>query len=393
MPNRLPNLGLVIPSLACGGAERVLVRLATGFLARGYPLTAITFFGREHDFYQLPDGVDRVALELAGPTEHVWDKLAGNLARVRALRSALRAAALHVVISFLTETNVLSMLAARRLGIPVIVTEHVDPRRQSLARPWRVLRRLVYPRAARLVSVSAGVDAAFGWLPAGQRRVIFNPVGPIDAQPDPAEPPCPALPFPWAHAVLGMGRLEAQKGFDLLIDAFARLAAQFPDWGLAILGEGSLRAKLQSQINSLGLSSRVMLPGTVPSAMAAMNEADLFVLSSRYEGFGLTLAEAMACSVAVIAADCPSGPAEIVRHGDDGLLVPAEDAASLARAMAELMSDAPRRRRLGAAARQSARRFDLNQVMPAWETLLEDVLQEQLSQRRKDAKRRRRQEE
>jgi len=365
---------LVIPSLACGGAERVLVRLAEGFLARGYHLTAITIFGREHDFYQLPDGVERVALDLAGPTSGLWPKLAGNLARVRALRSALRTAVADVVISFLTETNVVSVLAARGLGIPVVVTEHVDPRRQPLARPWRVLRRLTYPRAARLVSVSAGVDAAFGWLPAERRRVIFNPLDPIEPEPNPSQPPCPPLPFPWPHAVLGMGRLEHQKGFDLLIDAFARLAPGFPDWGLAILGEGSLRPKLQSQIDSRGLADRVLLPGAVPSAMAAMKQADLFVLSSRYEGFGLTLAEAMACGLAVIAADCPSGPGEIVRHGHDGLLVPSENPAALARAMAALMSDEPQRRRLGAAARQSARRFDLDQVMPAWETLLEEVI-------------------
>ena len=365
-----------IPSLAGGGAERVLVRLAGGFLARGCHLTAITIFSREHDFYQLPDGVERVALDLGGPTSGLWPKVAGNLARVRALRDALRSAAADVVISFLTETNVLSLLAARGLGIPVVVVEQVDPRRHPLARPWRVLRRLTYPRAARLVSCSAGVDAAFGWLPAERRRVIFNPLDPIEAEPDPdpSQPPCPPLPFPWPHTVLGMGRLEHQKGFDLLIDAFARLAPGFPDWGLAILGEGSLRPRLQSQIDSRGLADRVLLPGAVPSAMAAMKQADLFVLSSRYEGFGLTLAEAMACGLAVIAADCPSGPGEIVRHGHDGLLVAAEDPAALARAMAELMSDAPQRRRLGVAARQSARRFDLDEVLPSWETLLEEVV-------------------
>jgi glycosyltransferase involved in cell wall biosynthesis len=361
---------MVIPSLAGGGAERVLVRLAGGLAGRGCQLTVITIFGRRHDFYQLPEGVARIALDLGSPTSRLWNKIAGNLRRVRGLRSALGEAAPDAILSFLTETNVLTLLAARGLGIPVIVTEHTDPRRHPLGGPWKLLRRLTYPRAARLVSVSAGVDAAFGWLPAKRRTVVYNPISlaEIDAE------RAPPLPFPWPHATLAMGWLEHHKGFDLLVDAFARVAARFPDWGLAILGEGSLRRRLQSQIESLGLADRILLPGAIRSPMATLKRADLFVLSSRYEGFGLTLVEAMACGLAVIATDCPSGPAEIVRHGHDGLLVPSEDAAALARAMAELMSDEPQRRRLGDAARESARRFDLDTAVQSWETLLAQVI-------------------
>jgi glycosyltransferase involved in cell wall biosynthesis len=170
-----------------------------------------------------------------------------------------------------------------------------------------------------------------------------------------------------------MGRLDAEKGFDLLIAAFGRLAADFPDWGLAILGEGSLRQKLSAQVAALGLGDRVRLPGVTDSA-AALRQGELFVLSSRHEAFGLALAEAMAAGLPVIAADCPSGPAEIIHSGEDGLLVPAEDAAALAAAMAQLMADPAQRRRLGENARASARRFDLSTVTQSWERLIDSCL-------------------
>jgi GalNAc-alpha-(1->4)-GalNAc-alpha-(1->3)-diNAcBac-PP-undecaprenol alpha-1,4-N-acetyl-D-galactosaminyltransferase len=357
---------LLIPALGAGGAERVLVLMAKGFLERGHRVDVATIFGRGHDFYTLPPGAGRIALELARNSRGLTGKLAGNVRRIGGLRRAFRAAAPDVVISFLTETNVLAILATSGLGIPVIVSEQVDPRRHPLGRVWKILRRLTYRRAARLVSASAGVDAAFSWLPPACRTVIYNPICPEQLD---AAPSAPAV-FPWPRAVLAMGRLERQKGFDLLIDAFGRIAGRFPEWGLVILGEGSLRQELSTRIEALGLADRIRLPGVTASPAATLRRGDLFVFPSRYEGFGLTLAEAMAVGLPVIAADCPSGPAEIVRHEADGLLVPAEDAAALATAMSRLMADAAERHRLGDNARAAARRFHLSAAMPAWEALL-----------------------
>jgi glycosyltransferase involved in cell wall biosynthesis len=360
---------LVIPGLTAGGAERVLVLLAGGLLARGHRVEVVTTFGRQQDFYRLPQGVGRVALDLAGETSRLADKLAGNLRRIAGLRRAIRAAAPDVVISFLSETNVLVLLATMGLGVPVIVTEHTDPRRYPSGRAWKVLRRLSYRRASRLVSPSAGVDRGFSWLPSARRVVIHNPVR-LDEDDKAAVAP---LGFPWPHTVLAMGRLESEKGFDLLIDAFGRLAADFPDWGLAILGEGSLRQKLSAQIANLGLDDRIRLPGVMDSA-ATLRRGELFVLSSRHEAFGLALAEAMAAGLPVVAADCPSGPAEIIHCGEDGLLVPGENAAALAGAVAQLMADPAQRRRLGQNARAAVRRFELSTVIQSWEQVIDDCL-------------------
>ncbi len=308
-------------------------------------------------------------MDLAGETCRLADKLAGNLRRIAGLRAAIRAAAPHVIISFLSETNVLVLLAALGLSVPVIVSEHIDSHWYPPGRAWKILRRLSYRLAARLVSVSAGVDAGFSWLPPARRAVIHNPV-----RTEEDEAAASPLVFPWPQTVLAMGRLEAEKGFDLLIAAFARRAADFPDWGLAILGEGSLRSRLSHQIAALGLSDRIQLPGITDCAAATLRRGDLFVLSSRCEGFGLALLEAMAVGLPVIATDCGGGPSEIVHPGEDGLLVPAENVTALAGAMAQLMADAGERRRLGENARAAARRFDVNIVTQSWEQVIDACL-------------------
>ncbi len=208
---------LAIPALSCGGAECVLVRLARGFVERGHRVTVATLYGRDRDFYRLPQGVERMALDVSRDTSRLRDKLKDNWHRIRALRAVLRQVAPDVVVSFLTQTNVLAILAAHGLHIPVIVSEHTDPRREPVERPWRTLRRLTYRFAARLVSVSAGVDAWFSWLSASRRAVIDNPIE-IDALEDSRSR---SSPFPWPHTLVSMGRLSAEKGFDVLLSAFA----------------------------------------------------------------------------------------------------------------------------------------------------------------------------
>jgi GalNAc-alpha-(1->4)-GalNAc-alpha-(1->3)-diNAcBac-PP-undecaprenol alpha-1,4-N-acetyl-D-galactosaminyltransferase len=360
------GVALVISSLSTGGAERALVLLARGFAERGHRLSVVTLFGKDHDFYAIPAGVDRRALDLAGVTRGPGEKVYANLRRTRGLRLALAEIRPDVVISFMTTTNVLAVLACRGWKTPVVVTEHVDSRRQRFPWPWRVLRRLVYPRAARLVSVSPDVDGCFHWLPARQRAVIANPIRLVEIDADPAAP----VGWSWPRAALAMGRLEPEKGFDLLIEAFGRLAARFPDWGLMILGEGSLRRKLEDQVTRLGLAGRARLAGAVHDPFPTLCRADLFVMPSRYEAFPMALVEAMACRRPVVATACWDRSPGIVANGIDGVLVSAEDIGALERAMGDLMADEAQRRRLGDAARRSAERFDLGRVMPQWEQLL-----------------------
>ena len=171
--------------------------------------------------------------------------------------------------------------------------------------------------------------------------------------------------------ILAMGRLHRQKGFDILIEAFAALADS--SIRLVILGEGEERAALRAQAKNLGVEARVHLPGFDARPERWLAHTDLFVLSSRWEGFGHVLAEAMAAGVPVIAARAPHGPEEIIEDGKTGLLVPVADPVALTQAMARLLDDRDWACRLAAQARIAVERFSLPVIADQYAEQIERV--------------------
>jgi glycosyltransferase involved in cell wall biosynthesis len=173
--------------------------------------------------------------------------------------------------------------------------------------------------------------------------------------------------------LLAVGRLSRQKGFDLLLEAWSTLAGQQPRWRLVILGEGPDRQALEAQIQALGLVQAVLLPGRAGNVSEWYRRADLFVLSSRFEGFPNVLAEAMASGLAVVSTDCPTGPAAIVRDGVDGLLVPVDQPAALRQALARLMHDDALRASMAQRACQLADRLAPEVVAGRWQQLFAEL--------------------
>jgi glycosyltransferase involved in cell wall biosynthesis len=174
-----------------------------------------------------------------------------------------------------------------------------------------------------------------------------------------------------APLVVAAGRLTGQKGFDLLIEAFALVLREEPSWKLRIYGDGSARGELQRMIDSLGVGSSVSLMGTTTDIGSAFAEASVFALSSRFEGFGMVIVEAMSKGLPVVSFNCPRGPAEIITDGIDGLLVPAEDVEALAAALLDLIRSPVLRRRMGAAGLEKASQFSPERIGERWDALLD----------------------
>jgi glycosyltransferase involved in cell wall biosynthesis len=175
------------------------------------------------------------------------------------------------------------------------------------------------------------------------------------------------------RVVVAAGRLTPQKGFDLLIRAFALVVEEHPDWKLRIFGDGRERHRLQRMIRQRGLQEHVFLMGRTDDMGRELANASMFALSSRFEGFGLVIVEAMSKGVPVVSFRCRRGPAEIITDGVDGLLVRPRDVRGLADGLLRLMDDEEERRRMGAAAILTAGRYDLPSITARWLDLLRDL--------------------
>lgn len=358
------RLTLVISSLARGGAERVLSILAGAWAEQGHEVTLLSFDHGEAPAYALHPSVTRLSLGLLEESHGALQGVRRNLGRIRILRRAIRQSRPDLVVSFLDRVNVLTLLATLWMRVPVIVSERIDPSRYDIGSGWSFLRRLLYPLADLLVCQTEAALARFQALTRVRGVAIPNPVC---LPPGVASRPTGENREPAHHALIAMGRLVPQKGFDLLLQAFSRIAVRHPAWTLTVWGDGPLLEELQTQANSLDLSQRVRFPGATADPFSKLSAADLFVFSSRFEGFGMALAEAMACGLPVISFDCPEGPALLIRDGVDGLLVPPENVDGLSAALDRLMSDPGERARFAVRAPEVLDRFSLERVLPLWQ--------------------------
>lgn len=314
----LGHIAVYLPSLRGGGAERVMVELSNEFAARGHRVDLVLVKAEGRYLSEISPRVNVVDLNCRRVIISIWP-----------LVRYLRAARPQAMLSALTHANLVALLCRRLANVRmrVVVSE-----RNSLARLkgrsgrlFRLLIRSFYPLSDKVIAVSQGIarelEEQTSLLPQ-QVTTIPNPVnleriGVLASEP---------IPHPWlvdrgTPTILAAGRLEPQKDYATLLSAFERVHER-QDARLIILGEGSLRGELERRISASGLGDRVRLVGFDPNPFPWMAASQVYVLSSRHEGFPNSLVQAMACGSRVVSTDCPTGPDEILEGGKWGALAP-----------------------------------------------------------------------
>ncbi len=402
-PSAPKRIAFLLDNLRGGGAERVVLSLAAGFAARDYAVDLLVCELRGELRGRLPAGVNVVqltarssltgfcaALAGGGAARPLLGfavrarKLPGNLAFLRAVADYLRTRRPDVLFSALPKANVLAVLARRLagdtgtrvfVGVHNALSERAARGRASgrgQLRNMLPLLRACYAAADGVIAVSRGVaedTVALLDLPPARLRVIYNPVS-VDAATG-AAPDHPWFAAPGPPVVLAIGRLVPQKNFHLLLRAIA-LVRERREVRLMILGgddadpaQAACRISLEELAAALHMADALAMPGFRPNTQDYLGAADLFVLSSNYEGFGLVLVEALLAGCPVVSTDCPGGPAEILEGGRYGRLVPVNDAEALAAAIVEALGEEPDR----AALRARAADFAPHHAVAAYEAL------------------------
>lgn len=352
------KVALLLQTLGKGGAERVASLLSQQFEREGHEVHLLLW----EDVQHYPHGGTLTVLNTPA-TPSLVGKLLNLFKRAWLLRQWHKQHQPDLLIGLMETANIPAALS----GVPVVISVHLDPRFE-LASYQRLLMKWLYPlpNVKARVAVSHGIAKVLETdFDIKDWQVIANPVDLVDIAQQKNLPRRPEVPTLQGDYILGIGRLHPQKGFDLLIEAYAQ-SALCRVKPLVILGEGDGRGELEAQIAAHGLQDWVRLPGWANNPFPWFAGAWTFVMSSRSEGLGNTLIEAMACGCACISADCDFGPRDIISDGVNGLLVTSESSTDLALALNRLAQDEALRQSLKEAGLRRAKDFDLALLAQKW---------------------------
>lgn len=383
MQNRPLKIVYCTPALyMAGGVERVLTLKANYFAEHfGYDITIILTEGKDKPlFYPLSKRIKIVNLDVN--FEELWTcsfvkKVSVYLSKQRIFKKRLTAELMRIrpdiTVSLLRrEINFINDIKDGSKKIGELHVNRANYRnfeegdanfiKNLFAKFWMCSLVSHLKRLDKFIVLTEEDKAS--WTELSNVEVIPDPLSFDITEVSPLK----------AKRVIAVGRYVYQKGFDLLLQAWAKIEKLFPDWELAIYGMGD-RSSYENLAQQLGINmNRCHLNGSTQNIRKEYLESSLFVFSSRFEGFGMVLIEAMACGLPVVSFDCPCGPKDIVSHDEDGLLVPSGDIDKLANAMSQLMDSYELRHQMAKNAICNVRSFQIDEIADRWQLLFEDVL-------------------
>jgi len=344
----------VIYSLGNGGAERVLSTISNYFINK-YEITIITF-NNEESFYKLDEKIKIVSLNSGNNSKNIFDAIKNNIKTIINLTKTIKSVDSDVVISFMTTSNILSILACKILNKPIIISERTNYDFLS-SKIWKKIRKIVYPFCNHLVVQSNYDLKKYDFVK--NVSIIENPLFIYRFKKQEKR----------KNYFLSVGRLDKVKGFDMLIEAYSKFNTS---WKLKIVGEGNERESLEEQIERLGLSDKVELLGRKNDVEKYYYESGVFILSSRMEGYPNALVEAMACGCPCISFDCKTGPISIIENYINGILIENENIEKLSEAMNKLSLNAENRQKLSQKALEIREKLNIKKVSEKWEYIINE---------------------
>ncbi|MCP1172640.1 MAG: glycosyltransferase family 4 protein [Ralstonia sp.] len=342
---------------ALAGAERMTATIANALAEQGYAVTILSLWDPSSCFALHP-AIRHEALFTERPSFK-----RGYMATVAGIRRHLKAHRIDVLVQVDTMLSLFALPAALGLGVRHIAWEHChfDEDLGRRARKWA--RRLAARYCTDIVVLTERDRKR--WLEA------LTPGGSVVCIPNPLPFALPAQPaLRTSKTVLAVGRLVHAKGFDVLLNAWALVVQCIPDWKLMIVGEGPERSALEALRDQLGLRTNVALPGAFSDITRAYEQASIFCLSSRYEGFGLVLIEAMAFGLPIVSTACETGPLELLEDKRNAIMVAVDDHLALANALLDLISNSVETDKLARAAGEKAKLFSMEQIAGDWNAML-----------------------
>lgn len=355
----------ILPTLTAGGAERVVSTLSNT-LSTTYEICIITL-NKSEIFYDLNKDVRTMyCTENITPSKNVFDAIKLNYLLLRKILLFLKQENPDVVISFMTSSNILSIIATIINKTPCIISERNFPITNRIPKVRRYLRKWLYNKADFLVVQTDEIKDYFSSIIVKEKLIILpNPIAnelTISRQ----------LNSRKENIILNVGSLTNQKAQDVLIKAFANI--DYDKWKLVIIGEGEKRQEYEALIRSLKLQNKVVLQGLTKDIASYYNSAKIFAFTSLYEGFPNALIEAMHFGLPSISTDCPTGPSNLIKNDENGFLIPINDQKVLEKCLSKLISDENTQKAFGENAILTTKQFEAETVALQWNSLINHLI-------------------